>query len=358
MELIPNLPDDVGLECLIRVSFDRFHSVASVCRRWKLELERPEFWRRRKIAGLSQKVVVMVQARVDSDPNSAGSCTVKSSADPVYRISVCEPASGKWSELEPLPGFPNGLPMFCRVVGVGLDLVVLGGWNRVTWEVSNAVFVYNFVSATWRRGSDMPGGPRSFFACASDSNRTVFVAGGHDKEKNALRSAMAYDVGKNEWKHLPDMATDRDECKGVYHRGRFHVIGGYNTEMQGQFGTSAEAFDVATWKWDQLQHDFLETATCPATCLDGGDGKMYMCRANDVVARGNSTWQKVAELPAEVRSTVHVTAWHGKMLVVGSQTFGGTHNAYLLDLKSLKWTKVAAPAGFSGHVQSGCWMDI
>ncbi|THF95208.1 hypothetical protein TEA_016025 [Camellia sinensis var. sinensis] len=177
-----------------------------------------------------------------------------------------------------------GLPIFCQLAGVGLNLVVMGGWNPVTWQVSNAVFVYDFVSATWKRGADMPGGPRSFFACASDFDRT--------------------------WDH-------------------------------------------------EVQNDFLETATCPNTCVDCGDGKFYMRRSDDVVARKSSTWQAVAELPAEVRSsTTYMTAWQDKMFVIGSPRFGEAHKAYVLNLKDYTWAKMEMPEEYTGHVQSGCWFDI
>ncbi|KAH7866288.1 hypothetical protein Vadar_018281 [Vaccinium darrowii] len=357
MDLIQGLPEEIGLECLIRVPYTQFSSVSSVCRRWNAEIRQPEFRRLRKESGLTQSLVVMVQSWVN--PSEPRSDTMKHPVNQVFRLTVFEPETGKWSELPPVPGYENGLPMFCRIVGVGLELVVMGGWDPVTWVVSDSVFVFNFVSATWRRGSDIPGGPRSFFACASDLDRVVYVAGGHDKEKNALRSALAYDVAKDEWVQLPDMAMERDECDGVFHGGKFHVIGGYNTEMQGRFSTSAEAFDAAAMKWDQVEDDFLDVATCPNTCLDVGDWRLYMCRSNEVAVRQSSTWQAVAELPAEVRSSrAFVTAWQGKMLVIGSPRFDGAHRAYVLDLKRYTWTQVEAPEEYSGHVQSGCCLEI
>ncbi|KAI3455392.1 hypothetical protein Pfo_012055 [Paulownia fortunei] len=295
MDLIPGLPGDVGLECLVRVTHQYFSSVASVCRSWKREIELPEFWQHRKDSGLTRKVVVLAQSRVDPTRELG---TKKYAAAPVYRLTLCEPETGFWAELPPIPGHSDGLPMFCQLVGVGLNLVVMGGLNPVTWEVSNAVFIYNFVSAAWRRGADMPGGQRLFFACASDSNGTVFVAGGHDGEKCALKSAMAYDVSKDEWALMPDMARERDESKGAYQHGKFHVISGYHTNMQGRFETSAESFDVATWQWGPVQEDFLNSATCPRHCVDDGDGKLFMSRGANVVVLQGSTWRVAAELPS------------------------------------------------------------
>ncbi|RVW77600.1 F-box/kelch-repeat protein [Vitis vinifera] len=167
----------------------------------------------------------------------------------------------------------------------------------------------------------MPGARRSGL------ERVVYVAGGHDGEKNALKSALVYNVAKDEWAPLPDMARERDECKGVFHRGKFHVIGGYCTEMQGRFERSAEAFDFANWEWDKAEEDFLEDSTCPRTCVDGGDmGCTCVMR--------------------------------GKLLVIGCRSFGDAHVAYMLDLKSHGWRKLVAAEEFCGHVQSGCCLEI
>ena len=200
--------------------------------------------------------------------------------------------------------------------------------------------------------ADMPGARRSGL------ERVVYVAGGHDGEKNALKSALVYDVAKDEWAPLPDMARERDECKGVFHRGKFHVIGGYCTEMQGRFERSAEAFDFANWEWDKAEEDFLEDSTCPRTCVDGGDMGMYMCHAGEVVALQDSRWQTVDKLPAEIRHTAYMTTWEGKLLVIGCRSFGEAHVAYMLDLKSHRWRKLVAPEEFCGHVQSGCCLEI
>ncbi|RVW35658.1 F-box/kelch-repeat protein [Vitis vinifera] len=86
----------------------------------------------------------------------------------------------------------------------------------------------------------------------------------------------------------------RDECKVVFQRGKFHVIGGYETEAQGRFQRSAEAFDVASWQWDPVNEDLLETTTHPRTCVVGDDGKMYMCRGRDLVEKQGATWQPIA----------------------------------------------------------------
>ncbi|KAG8379903.1 hypothetical protein BUALT_Bualt07G0137600 [Buddleja alternifolia] len=348
MDLIPGLPNDLGLEGLIRIDYQDFSSVASVCRSWNRLIELPEFWRRRKASGLTRKVVVMAQCRVDP---------VWVQEWQFYELKLYEPETG-YRALLP-PPVPGGLPISSQLVGVGLNLVVMGGLNPNTSEVmTDDVFVYNFVAATWHRGAKMPGHNRWYFACASDSNRMVFVAGGHDDKNRELKSAMAYDVAEDKWMVLPDMARERDESKGVFHHGKFLVIGGYS-KNQHRFGITAESFDIATWQWDPVQEGFLNSETCYRHCTDDGDGKLFKYRGDYVEALQGSTWQLVAKLPTRVKDISYMIAWQGKVLVIGSvDGEGELYKSFVLDLKSSKWESVEKEYEFLGHVESGCCLEL
>ncbi|XP_021906335.1 F-box/kelch-repeat protein At1g15670-like [Carica papaya] len=355
MDLIPDLPNDIVRDCLIRLPYKQFPAISSVCKGWRLELQLPEFFRRRKATSHSQNLFVMSQARVDPNrkPGAAKRYTT-----PVYRVTVLEPETGEWCELPPAPGLSNGFPLFCQFAAVGLDVVVMGGLDPETWETSNSVFIFNFASAKWRRGADMPGVRRLLFGCASDLDGTVYVAGGHDGDKNALRSAMKYDVAEDRWSFLPDMARERDECKAIFQRGKLQVIGGYRTDRQGQFEGDAEAFDVSTWQWDAVHDTFLKAGTCPRSCVGSGE-ELYMCCGDDVVSQKGSTWQSVGKVPAEVCNVAYVESWkEDKVVVIGCARFGEGHKTFVFDLKSLRWTEVKEDDEFSGHVQAGCHMEI
>ena len=256
-QLIPGLPNDIAHECMLSIPYNHLSKAAFVCKGWKVEIELREFLKHRKAASYSQSIIVMVQARVNGNQDCQ---SAKYPPTPVYGLTVYEPKTGIWSELPPIPWLSNGLPMFCRLAGVGSDLVVIGEWDPKTWIVFNNVYIYNFVLATWRHGVDMPGVLRSFFGCACDDDRMVFVAGGHDDEKNALKSVIAYVITKDEWIPLLDMAQECDECKAMFHRGKFHVIGGYCMKLQGGFEESVETFDFSTWKWDQVNKDYFAAA--------------------------------------------------------------------------------------------------
>ncbi|KAF6172940.1 hypothetical protein GIB67_035494 [Kingdonia uniflora] len=361
MELIPGLPNDVARECLIRVPYNHFSSIPSVSKTWKQEVESEQFHQMRKTSGLSRTVIAMVQAETKT---KLGGPAAKYVA-PAYWLTLYEPETGAWSRLPAIPGYPNGMPLFCQCVSVGQSIVVIGGWNPLTWEVLKVVYVYDFISATWRRGADMSGPSRSFFACVSDSTRTVFVAGGHDQDKNALSSALAYNVAEDKWVHIADMEKQRDECTGIFTSGKFYVIGGYSSDMQGRFMKSAEAFDAVTCTWDQVNDDFMETGTCPKTCAATENGAMYRCSSGNVEVLDNGNpWRKIAEVPEDVRVGLHLVTWQDKVLVTGSDRCGGLCNSYVLEFvkakaKELrKWEKIETPHDFKGHVQVGFSLDI
>ncbi|OIW17132.1 hypothetical protein TanjilG_27286 [Lupinus angustifolius] len=354
MDLILGLPEDIARECLIRISYQQFPTVASVCKGWKTEIESPVFRRQRRSTGHAQKILIMVQTRTEPEKSRTGS--TKPMSNLVYFLSVFEPETGKWSELPPPPGFESGLPMFCQLAGIGPDLVLIGGLDRISWNASNSVFIYNMLTAEWRCGSHMPGVGRSFFGCVSDPQGIVFVAGGHDDDKNALKSVLAYDVMSDLWVSLPNMTSEHDECKAMFRGGRLYVVGGYPTESQGQFGRSAEVFDFATWQWSTLE-GFLDCATCLLTLVDDygdGDERIYICSDGGLMTTiKDFAGQKIATLPPEIRHVAHIKAFDGAILVIGSSGYGEEHMSFVFDVKSDNgWRKLDNPRGFRGHVQT------
>ena len=118
---------------------------------------------------------------------------------------------------------------------------------------------------------------------------------------------IAYVITKDEWIPLTNMAQEHDECKAMFHRGKFHVIGGYCTELQGGFEESVETFAFFTWKWDQVNEDYFGANTCPKACVAGDNGKLYMCWASDMVTLEKDTLKMVAQLPTELSDVTYIT---------------------------------------------------
>ncbi|XP_040380781.1 F-box/kelch-repeat protein At1g80440-like [Oryza brachyantha] len=374
-ELIPGLPEEVARECLIRVGFDQLPVVRRISRQWKSEVESPAYNRMRKTEGLARTALALVQARPELA--EAGPAHKQSSAGGgpgnSYRMVLLDTAEGVWNALPELPGQGGSLPLFCQVAAVdGGDgrkrLVVVGGWDPETWAPTDSVFVYDFLTGAWRRGAGMPGPRRSFFACAAVGEK-VYVAGGHDEEKNALRSALAYEPDADAWAALPDMAEERDEPRGLCVGGKFLVVGGYPTPAQGQFVGSAESFDPATSTWSPAQDGLVDDGACPRTCCaaPGAGDRMYMLRDGHLVARHGATsssaaWRPVAPVPEDARTAAVVSAIpDGRVVVIGSGCHGGDQTVYTLREEAGKpasWARAPAPPEFAGHVQAACLLEI
>jgi hypothetical protein len=371
-DLIPGLPEDVARECLLRVGFRQLPAARRTSRRWRAEVESPLYNRLRRASGLSRPLLALAQAL---PPLAASGPAHKYAASAAlsnsYRLVLHDPADGGWATLPPLPGGGGGLPLFCQLAAVACGgrrkLVVLGGWDPESWTPTDTVHVYDFLAGVWRRGAPMPGPRRSFFACAAAGGR-VFVAGGHDEEKNALRSAAAYDAEADAWAALPDMALERDEARGVCIGGRFVVVGGYPTEAQGRFTGTGEAFDVAAWAWDPVQDGMVEEGACPRTCCaaPSAEGPMYMLRDGHLAARDSGgAWRSVARVPEDGRAATAVVAMgDGRVAVVGAGRHGGEQAVYVLSKEvgtngaAPSWARALAPPEFAGNVQAACCVEV
>ncbi|XP_065035195.1 F-box/kelch-repeat protein At1g80440-like [Musa acuminata AAA Group] len=141
-----------------------------------------------------------------------------STPPPPLPFTPFDPVTGAWSCLPSASGLPHCLSLFCHLAAVAQQLVVIGRWDSETWAAFDRVHVYDFMSSTWRHGARMPRSRWSFACTTSKELRGGVRRQGHDDEKNALRSAIAYDVTADKWALLPDMARERDECRGDFRR--------------------------------------------------------------------------------------------------------------------------------------------
>ncbi|KAL5976740.1 hypothetical protein ACLOJK_021073 [Asimina triloba] len=342
MELIPGLPDDISLDCLARLPYTCHPTATNVSHGWKDAINGADFSSLRKRSGRTQQLACLLQARPDSP------CR-KPLRPPTYGVTVFDPARLTWERLPPVPGFPDGLPLFCRMAAAeGGKLVLMGGWDPISWGSVRSVLVYDFAAGEWRRGKDMPA-MRSFFAAAGIGGR-VYVAGGHDDSKNALRTAAVYDVGRDEWGEMPEMEEERDECEGVAIGGEFWVVSGYATERQGKFGSSAEVFESSRGEWRRIEGAWEGgIGECPRGC----------CACAGVNGRGRVVW--LGEESA-VRVGPCAVGLGERILLTGTVCPGAPHGFYMVRAWAGQNDRVLerldVPEGFGGFVQSGCCVQI
>ncbi|XVF07438.1 hypothetical protein REPUB_Repub06bG0138800 [Reevesia pubescens] len=332
-ELIPGLPEEIGLECFTRFHYSTHRIAARVCRRWQAILQSREFYYHRKQTGYTQKVACLVQLLSDPDRS-------KLVGPPRYGITVFDPKSGIWDRVDPVPKYHDGLPLFCQITSSEGKLVVMGGWDPTSYDPVRDVFVYDFTTQRWRQGKQMPE-TRSFFA-AGELNGRVIVAGGHDENKNALSTAWEYDVSRNEWTELARMSQERDECQGMVIGSKFWAVSGYRTDNQGGFEGSADLMDLETGQWSRVEETW-KARQCPRSCVGIGKEKKLFC------------W---ADCDSALRVGVCGVHLGECTLVSGSAYQGGPQGFFLVDEQSGKFKSIDVPVEFSGFVQSGCCVDI
>ncbi|GAB2294204.1 hypothetical protein Dimus_028422 [Dionaea muscipula] len=358
-DIIPGLPHEIALECLLRVPF-QFHSVAkSVCHDWRLLLSHPSLiLRQRHRLGLSEHLLFLIQPQFspseendtkyekeeEEEVESQTRLRTDHHGPPQHGLSIYNATARKWSRIaiKDESGSPITVPMFCQCVVLPESgkVLLIGGWDPATLEPVPDVYVIDLVSGRWRKGARMLAA-RSFFACAAASGGSaVYVAGGHDGLKNALRSAEVYDVGKDEWRAMPAMAEERDECQGVAWReegefsSRFWVISGYGTDSQGQFRADAECYDPETGIWTRFEALWPFPRTSPrttaASASSGGgrqwwwlDGEAREMRGFDWDEQSWKTATKTSLLNEAEGSWVLVSCGGDRMFAMGSGGGGG-----------------------------------
>ncbi|XP_052176521.1 F-box/kelch-repeat protein At2g44130-like [Diospyros lotus] len=337
-QFIPGLPDELALDCLTRLHYTVHRIAAGVCRGWRDLVRSRDFYYHRNRTGHTRKAACLVQAL----PVKSESDGRKPLGPLRYGLSLFDPVGATWDRIEPIPKYPDGLPLFCQVASSEGKLVVMGGWNPVSWDPVRDVFVYEFTTRRWTQRKDMPS-TRSFFAAAAVDGR-VFVAGGHDESKNALNTAWAYDIRTDEWAELPRMSEERDECHGAAIGSEFWVVSGYDTESQGGFKSSAESFDPQTGRWRRVE-DAWRASQCPRSCVGwvGEDGKL-------------GSW---AESDPGVQVGTSAVELGSRTLVTGSGYQGGPPGLYIAEGgQKGKLVKIDVAEEYWGYVQSGCCVEI
>lgn len=335
-ELIPGLPEEIALQCLTRSHFTSHRVAARVSRRWRHLFLSRDFYNLRKLSGRTHKAVFAVQSL--PAPVSDGA---KSAVPVAFGVSALDPATGNWTRIKPIKKYPNGLPLFCRLIGVDGKLVMIGGWDPASYRPVQDVFVYEFAAEKWRQGKGMPE-KRSFFG-AAECGGEIFVTGGHDEGKNAAATAWAYNIRNDEWRELPAMSGGRDECEAVAIGSEIWVVSGYGTENQGNFETTAEVFDTKTGKWRRVDSAWCGDISPRSVVGVGREGELY-------------SWAAVAA----AATTTGVTAEGivGVNMVDKAIVFMGKSGIFMGEGQNGKFERMEVPEEFSGFVQSACYTEI
>ncbi|RID61236.1 hypothetical protein BRARA_E00403 [Brassica rapa] len=399
--LIPGLPSELAIECLVRVPYQFQSDMKSVSRSWRSLLSDSSFTKERQRCGKAELLLCLVQPLTPPNPASKavgetllGEKEVEDesprvSGTPRFGLSVYNATMSTWNRVA-FPG--QQIPLFCECVAVQASgkILLIGGWDPETLQPVKDVYVLELAGEgsgrRWRKGASM-NEARSFFACATVGSTKVYVAGGHDDQKNALRSAEVYDVEKDEWLMLPPMTEGRDECQGLamglqkahlnfdkdgplsahlcdgYTVGkelRFCVLSGYGTESQGRFRSDGEVYDPVTNSWSRIENVWPFPDASPRGRVAGdirGPSSKLWCFTDSKreweTEDESGKWRldlESIELPVVTGSSVYGGSLGGEAVVMsgGGSESEGRGVMMMRKTEEEKWSRVdEIPFGFS-----------
>lgn len=253
--LLPGLPDDLAIACLIRVPRVEHTKLRLVCKRWNRLLAGNFFYSLRKNLGMTEEWVYVIKR--DRDGRISWHAF-----DPVYQL---------WQPLPPVPKeYSEALGFGCAVLS-GCHLYLFGGKDPLRGSMRRVIF-YSARTNKWHRAPDMLRKRHFFGSCVI--NNCLYVAGGEcEGIQRTLRSVEVYDPNKNRWSFVADMSTAMVPFIGVVYDGRWYLKGLGNHRQ-----VMSEAYLPSTNTWTPVNNGMVAGWRNPSISLNG---KLYALDCKD-----------------------------------------------------------------------------
>eukprot|EP00252_Welwitschia_mirabilis_P002839 TRINITY_DN12848_c0_g1_i1.p1 TRINITY_DN12848_c0_g1~~TRINITY_DN12848_c0_g1_i1.p1 ORF type:complete len:430 (-),score=64.97 TRINITY_DN12848_c0_g1_i1:548-1837(-) len=272
--LIPGLPDDLAIACLIRVPRFFHRNLRLVCKRWQRLLASNFFYSSRKNVGIAEEWVYVIKQDRDG------------------RVSwhAFDPRYQSWHPLPPIPSdFSESLGFGCAVLS-GCHLYLFGGKNPLKGSMRRVVY-YSARTNKWHRAPDMLRRRHYFGACVF--NNCLYVAGGEcEGSHHSLKSAEMYDPNKCKWSFISDMGAPMVPLVGVVYGDKWFLkgLGSHRQEL-------CEMYIPSSNQWSSVVGGMINGWQTPCGTLNG---QLYALDCRDgcrmrVYDTGNDSWDKLID---------------------------------------------------------------
>ncbi|KAG7021809.1 F-box/kelch-repeat protein [Cucurbita argyrosperma subsp. argyrosperma] len=244
--LLPGLPDDLAIACLIRVPRVEHRKLRLVCKRWYRLLAGNFFYSLRKSLGVAEEWIYVVKKDRDNKISWHA-------FDPIYQL---------WQPLPPVPReYSEALGFGCAVLS-GCHLYLFGGKDPIKGAMRRVIF-YSARTNKWHRAPDMLRRRYVFGSCVI--NNCLYVAGGENEGGHrSLRSAEVYDPNKNRWTFISDMSTPMVPVIGVVYEGKWYLKG-YGAQRQ----VLSDVYQPETDTWCPVYDGMVPGWSNPSVSLNG-----------------------------------------------------------------------------------------
>ncbi|KAL6553165.1 hypothetical protein OROGR_007007 [Orobanche gracilis] len=335
--LIPGLPDDVALQCLLRVPVNNHTTCKSVCGRWySLFSTKEQFFTLRKELGFHDPWLFVFAYR---------KCTGK------IEWKVLDLMHLSWHTIPTMPCKDIVCPHGFRCVSIPHEgvLYVCGGVVSDVDCPINLVLKYDARKNKWNLMRKMITA-RSFFA-SGIIDGMVYVAGGFSTDLSELNSAEVLDPNNELWKPITSMGTNMTSYDSA-------VLGGKLLVTEGWFWPfyvvpRGQIYDPLSNNWENMAVGLREGWTGSSVVIDG---HLFVVTEHErtkvkVYDSGNDSWDVVdgPPLPEQICKPFRVNCWECRIYVVGRNlhvAVGRVMKVYATGRKfrfSVEWRMVDAP---------------
>ncbi|CAI9773281.1 unnamed protein product [Fraxinus pennsylvanica] len=347
--LIPGLPDDVALQCLLRLPVNDHSVFRLVCKRWySLFGSKGQFFTRRKELGFHDPWLFVFAFH---------KCTGK------IEWKVLDLTQFSWHTIPAMPCKDKVSPQGFGCVSISHEgvLFVCGGEVSDVDCPLNLVLKYEVQTNRWTVMKKMSTA-RSFFA-SGVIDGMIYVAGGNSSDLFELNSAEVLDPNKGMWRHVANMGTNMASYDTAVLNGKLLVTEGWFWPFY--VVPRGQVYDPITDHWENMAIGLREGWTGSSVVIWG---HLFVVSEHErtklkVYDMETDSWDAVdgPPLPEQICKPFCVNSWDGMICVVGQNLHiavgyiirmfprGTSERKYSF---SVQWKVVEAPDTLSNLIPS------
>lgn len=339
--LIPGLPDDVALNCLLRLPVESHAACRAVCKRWHLLLRNKEqFFTRRKESGLKDPWLFVFAFH---------KCTGK------IQWQVLDLTHYSWHTIPAMPCKDKVCPHGFRCVSIPRDgsLFVCGGMVSDVDCPLDLVLKYEMQKNRWTVMNKMITA-RSFFA-SGVIDGMIYVAGGSSSDLFELDSAEVLDPVKGSWRPIANMGTNMAAYDAAVLDGKFLVTEGWLWPFF--VSPRGQVYDPKTDNWESMPVGLREGWTGSSVVVYGHLFVVSELERMKLKVYNSNTdsWETIEgpPLPEQICKPFAVNACDSTIYVVGRNLHLAVGRITMLSTSEkklsfkVKWHVVDGPEIFS-----------
>ncbi|XP_026391858.1 F-box/kelch-repeat protein At1g30090-like [Papaver somniferum] len=337
--LIPGLPDDIALNCLLRVPVASHSSCRAVCKSWHLLLGSKErFFTQRKELGFQDPWLFVFAFH---------KCTGK------IRWEVLDLTSFSWHPIPPMPSKDRDCPHGLRCISIPFEgtLFVCGGMTSDMDRPLDLVVKYEIHKNRWSVMNPMLTARSTFASGVIDG--CVYVAGGNSADLLELNSAEVLDPTAGQWRPIANMGAHMASYDATVLNGKLLVTEGWLWPFL--FSPRGQVYDPKSDRWETMAAGLREGWTGSGVVVDG---HLFVVSEHErmklkVYVMETDSWETVpgAPVPEQICKPFSVNSEGRIIYIVGCNLHVAIGHLTRLKEKTnqkyfVQWQVVDAPKDF------------